>query len=185
MVEAVNYSRQHLGFINPGFSDLLAPDRRVVSSRDVMEKFGFDFREKAHRKLTEHGINIDRQELEFFEAAKPHMGSQALYFLEQKVGNHRIYVSYIPEKATSTEHMHDSKHNPPVIEIYDPLGGVLGLLVDGKRHEVSETGGPFVVNPGHYHQVSQSEGNESIYVIVLKDSAGIPDEEVHIAKPSG
>ncbi len=180
MVEVASNLGRHLG-LKPGSSEISIPDRRLVTSRDVMEKFGFDFGIKAHGKLRDHGIMVNMQELQFLETPKMHKGSQALYFLEQKVGNHRIYVSYIPENGKSTEHTHDPIYKPKISEIYAPIGGILGLLVDGKQYEISEANGSFIVDPGHFHQVQQGN-NASINVIILQNSAGIPDEEVHIPR---
>lgn len=180
MVEAIKSNSS--GLLVPDTA-LFVQERRIMTSRDLMDRYG-DYKNKTYRQLISYGIEIDRQGLDFFETAKMHKGSQALYFLEQKIGEHRIYLSYVPKNGKTTEHMHDPKYNPPVIEIYHPIGGNLGIFIDRKEHRHGAEV-PVVVYPGQLHQVSQSEDNDSFNLIILKNSAGIPDEEVHIARPSG
>lgn len=188
MVERVGgQSNKPSGWVESNTPSLLVPGKelvvpeKIVTAREVMDRFDFDFRPIVYQKLAEQDIKVGKDELIFFEGAKRHAGSDAYYFVEQKVGKHRIYTSAVFEDGQTSRHKHSKKHKRPVVEFYFEIGGKSYIFTDDddKRQEPNEEG-IIIVYPEHFHQIRQPREHASLNLMVLTNSADIPDNQVHI-----
>ena len=148
-----------------------------ISEQEVIVDIGFDYKPVVKERLRKHGLSFKDEELDFFEIAKQHEGSQAQYLLEQMIDQHWVFLSHLQKERKTSEHL----HNVPVEEFYDPLAGVVTLFIDGKEHELSKAKGPLIVAAGQFHQL-QTDGSSTLNLIIMKNSAGIPRERLHIRR---
>ena len=93
------------------------------------------------------------------------------------MGEHWVFLSFLESNKITSEHSHES----PVEELYDPLAGNALLLTDGEPRELSREKGPLVVFAGQFHQLKTGE-TSILTLIVMKNSAGIPRDKLHIRK---
>lgn len=152
-------------------------EQNKVSAQEVISTFGFDYKPIVKERLKAHGVDFNDQDLNFFEIAQPHDGSNAVYLLEQIIGEHWVFLSFLSSNRITSEHSHDS----PVEELYDPLAGNALLLIDGESSELSKEKGPLAVSAGRFHQLQTGE-TPILTLIVMKNSAGVSRDKLHIRK---
>lgn len=162
-------------FPSQDLSHIVEPER-PITAQAVMEIFGFDYRSVV-RDILGNRYKLDVEGLNFFDTAARHLGSQALYLLEQPKGEHMIYVSYLPPNSITSEH----EHADPIREVYSPLAGTSLLSVEGDLHELTAEKGVLVVDPGQGHQL-RTTSEPALTLIVMKRAAGIPLERLHIPR---
>jgi len=145
-----------------------------ITQGDIVKKFGFDYRPVVMERLKHWGKLPDDHTLNFFSVAEFHKGSSGLYLLEEKIGDSWIFVQAMFGKGISTKH----KHGENVVELYDPLAGQSLLNVDGIDQELNP-GVPFEVLPGQVHRL-RTEEKPSLNLLIMKNSAHIPRNQLHI-----
>ncbi len=159
-----------------GFTlDALRPPQMeppVVGSRDVMTIFGFDYRPLVIERLRRHGVNASKQELRFLDTGLRQKGSQELCFLEQVVGEHRVFLSYLGPNSTTTRHF----HTYPVEELYEALAGKTFLTICQVTHELNTENGAVVVPPGEPHHLKTGE-NPALILSIMRDKLPIPPSD--------
>ena len=153
----------------------IQPGIKEITKSDIVKKFGFDYESVVIDRLNRLNKLPENHKLNFFDTAKSHIGSSGLYLLEEKVGDSWIFVQAMFGNGISTKH----KHGENVLELYDPLAGESFLTVDGKEHKLG-VGVPFEVLPGQIHQLTTRE-NSSLNLLVMKNSAHIPRNKLHIS----
>lgn len=154
----------------------IQPDvkERKISRVDVVKRFGFDYEEVVVERLKYWNNLPAGHRLSFFDIAESHQGSSGLYLLEEIVGDSWVFVQAMFENGVSTKHMHKER----VIELYDPLAGESFLTVNGKEHRLN-AGIPLEVFPRQIHQL-KTRKNPSLNLLVMKNSAHIPRNKLHI-----
>lgn len=152
----------------------LNPRNREIVRAEIVNKFGFDYRPVVIERLKFWNKLPENRVLNFFDVAISHKGSSGLYLLEEIIGDSWVFVQAMLENGISTKHMH--KEN--VIELYNPLAGQSMLMVNDKELRLN-VGIPFEVFPGQVHQLKTGE-NPSLNLIIMKNSAHIPRNKLHI-----
>ena len=150
----------------------------VITKKDIIDKFGFDYRSVVVERLKQLNNLPDGHQINFFDMAMRHEGSSGLYLAEEIIGTSWVFVQAMLGKGISTAHIHEEQ----VAELYVPLEGQSMLNVDGIDQELT-SGISFEVNPGQAHFIRTEEEKSCLNLLVMKNSAHIPRNELH--KPIG
>lgn len=168
---------------------------KEYSHKDLQEVLGENYREEVFDVLNWLKIVNTIEEVNFRDATIPHGNSDGHYFLEQIIGDHRIYsyiirAEEIPMVSTemgakTSEHKHE--HEDIVItENYFVHQGQMIL-------DVEEDNGERIVEqirldkktphahifPNHFHQ---GRTNFAFVTVVMPNAASIPEDEIHIPR---
>lgn len=170
-----------------------------LTHEDLIELVGSDYRELVFKPLNWLKIADDISQLNFKNLTERHVKqnghkSDGHYILEQKINNHRVYAYILKPEAEengesigrTSEHMH-SFEGREVVEHYFLLRGSMDLVMDNENKESAEVvtlayDMPHVmVPPETYHQAEIVE-DFALVLVVMPDTADIPDEELHIPR---
>lgn len=164
---------------NPRFtrreSGLIAPRNGEVTSEEVGAMFGLDLRGEVVDRLRAFDLLPDGHKLTFFEKGQEHKGSQALYLVEESVGEHMVYVSFLGPNSKTTVHIHDE----PLSETYVWLGGESFLRRDNDIHNLRQGQEVVRVSPRSVHQLTTRQ-HPSLALIVLENAGLVPADRLHI-----
>lgn len=156
-------------------SGLIALNNGHVISEDIARMFKIDLRERVVGRLRAFGFLPDGHELTFFGKGQEHNGSQALYFVEEAVAGHMVYVSFLGPNSQTTVHTHDE----PLFENYLWLAGESFLRRDNNIHKLGRGQEVIRVSPGSVHQLT-TRGEASLALIVMENAALVPADRLHI-----
>lgn len=150
------------------------PKERKITSAHLAEMFGSDYRECIERKAAGFGI---REKLVFFDSPKSHNGgSQALYIVEQYVGDDLILVSVLEPNKETSKHRHEA---PMVQETYFHIDGESFVEVGEKKLVLNRNQGMIEVPLDISHQVRTQE-NPSLTLIIMKNARLVSPDRLHI-----
>ena len=156
-------------------SGLAVPNNGKVTSEDIAAMFGIDLRERVLAKLRAFNFLPDGRELTFFGKGQAHNGSQARYFVEERVAEHMVYVSFLGPNSQTSIH----KHDEPIFESYFWLGGESFLRRDNDIHRLAQGQEVIRISSGSVHQLTTRE-NASLALIVMENAAHVPADKLHI-----
>lgn len=172
------YDYKFVGKENPYFnrreSGFFVPKDNRVTSESVSIMFGIDLKERIVDISRVFNLFPDGHELTFFKTGKEHKGSQALYLVEESVGEHKVYVSLLGPNSKTSIH----KHDEPLVEDYYWLAGTSFLRLNDGIHELSEGQETISVPSENIHQLATRE-EASLALIVLKNGAKVPEYRLH------
>lgn len=153
-------------------SDLLVAKR--IIDRDVLsEIFGPAYRDEVRDTALRVGI---RDPLVFFDKPKAHEKSQAVYLVEQVIGDDLVLVSALGKSGISSRHKHV---NPMRGEEYHWVKGTLSVDMDGKEIELDQDTRRIEVPLDVWHQVRVGE-DPALTLIVMKGAGPMAPEARHI-----
>lgn len=155
-------------------SGVVVPDNGRAR-KDIGEMFGIDIRARVIDKLRAFGFLPDGHELTFFSRGQKHNGSQARYFVEEAVGEHMVYVSFLDPNSQTTVHTHDE----PIHESYIWLAGESFLRRDKDVHKLGQGQEVIRVSPGSVHQLTTRQ-HASLALIVMENAALVTADKLHI-----
>lgn len=143
-----------------------------ISLKDVVGMFGDNYRQLVEKKALQLGISG----LQFFDAPRPHNGSQALYLAEQLVGDDLVLVSVLrPHMQTSRHH-----HEPPMErEAYFHIAGESILTIDTTDLVLSDKQPLITVSLGASHQVKTGE-IAALTLIVMENARLVSPGRLHV-----
>ena len=160
-------------------SKLLVPKKeqlgKPLTNEDVAEMFGANYRQLIEDKARRLGI-LGR--LNFFDTPTPHDGSQAMYLVEQFVGDDLILVPVLQKGMQTSQHYHVE---PMLKEIYFHIAG-------GSTVHVGADETPFPLNEkypvreiplGLSHQVKAPEC-PALTLIVMENARLVPPGRLHV-----
>lgn len=148
--------------------------KRGITSEDITRELNVDYRKMVVDMLSGFGFLPDGHMLNFFDSPKGHMGSQALYFLEEMVGRHMIFVSQLGPNGKTTIH----KHQEPIREKYFQLAGSSYLRLGKDIQELREDFA-LTVPSDVPHQLTTRD-NSSLVLIVMENAISVPRDKLHI-----
>lgn len=165
--------------VAPGFkrreSGVIASNNEHVTSGDIDTLFGIDFKERVINRLKAFGFLPDNHQLAFFDVGRAHKGSQALYFTEEQIEGHMVYVSFLKPNSQTTVHM----HHEPIFENYIWLGGASFLRRDNETHKLGQGQEVIRVSPGKVHQLTTRD-EASLALIVMENAGLVPADKLHV-----
>jgi len=184
--------------INPGKREEQV--RKRLTHEDLIKILGPDYKELVFAPLKWLNVVERLEDLDFqFETTRHERAngqkSDAHYIIDgQKIGKHRIYAYLLEtesrdnsQSARTSEHMH-WREGREVVEHYFTLKGAMYLLLDNpdedsaKVIELQSGIRPHVmIPPRTYHQGEVINGYV-FQLVVMPDTADIPDEELHIPR---
>ncbi len=166
MVEADNSSRVRT-------SGLLVPDQNKLSGVDLAEMFGNNYRRLVEAKAASVGI---REKLIFFNSGKPHEGSQAIYIVEQFVGDDLVLVPVLRPNMETSKHHHEK---PMLKERYFYIAGESFVRVNGDTLTLNEKQNSIDVPLNVSHQV-YTRANPSLTLIIMEKALLVQQGKLHI-----
>lgn len=162
-------------------SGLLIPDKRTNREEDLPRIFGADVKSLTQSKLVELGILPKGSKLDFLNSPKIHTyveedgtvkESDAIYFLEQVIGEHGILVSLLAPYSLTTRHQH--KH--PILENYHAITGVSFLTLGDDVVELSLNKRESIEVPlNTEHQLRTRE--KPAFILIVMKNAGLVDRK--------
>lgn len=159
--------------LNASASGLLITEIGKLSSVDLAEMFGSDYVKRIEDKAVGVGI-CDR--LVFFDPPKPHEGSQAVYVVEQFVGNDLILVAVLRPNMRTSKHRHEE---PMLKERYLHIAGESFVSVNGDISALNQERDSIEVPLNVSHQV-HTNGKPSLTLIVMENARLVPQGRLHI-----
>ncbi len=169
-----------MGEIDNGFrrsepSMLLVSERRQLTNEHVATMFGHDYQKLVKDKAAEFGIS----DLQFFDSPQPHEGSQAVYLVEQFVGDDLVLVAVLEEKQETSKHLHVG---PMKKERYVHVKGRSTVFMNGQKHPLDEENGLIDVLIDVFHQV-KTEESPSLTVIIMENARLVAPGRLHVKLP--
>lgn len=147
---------------------------RQITSVHLAEMFGPDYKERIECKAAGLGI---REKLVFFDFPKSHNGgSQALYIVEQYVGNDLVLASVLEPNMKTSKHHHEA---PMLREIYFHIAGESFVSVDGKKFPLNREQNLIEVPLGVSHQVRTQE-DPALTLIIMENARLVVAGRLHI-----
>ena len=137
---------------------------------------GINYKKLIGDKIIELGILPSDQGLIFFDSPKPHKGSEALYLVEQPVGNDLILVSFLEPHRKTSKHFHIS---PLRKEKYYSLAGAAVLMLGDQILELNSKQYYREVPLHVGHQV-RTEKDFALTLIVMEDGRLVSPDKLHI-----
>lgn len=166
MVEVI---RDH----NKKEAGLFVPEQKQLTSADIAEMFGPDYKKSILSKAEEVGI---KEPLRFFDNSLPHNGSQAVYIVEQFVGDDWILVSVLEPYMKTSKHHHKA---PMVKEKYLHIAGESFVAVDENVIALNEKNSHIEVSLNVNHQVTTRK-SPALTLIVMENARLVPPGRLHI-----
>lgn len=167
-----------MGKENPLFnrreSGFLVPNNSQITSEGIARIFDIDLRGIVVDKLKALEFLPDGHELTFFNNGREHKDSQALYLVEEPVGKHMIFVSFLSPNSKTTVH----RHEEPLTENYYWLAGKAFLRLEENVHELRQVQELIKVPPNSLHQLTTRE-EASLVLIVLENAALVHGDRLH------
>ena len=148
--------------------------KREMTSEEIRKIFNIDYKRLVMDTLNLVGFFPYGHTLNFFDTPKRHKGSEALYFAEEMVGEHMIFVSFLDSNGVTTRH----KHQEPIRENYFQLAGSSHLRLGDNLHEL-KAGSTLTVPSDTFHQLTTRE-NPSLVLIVMENAISVPRDRLHI-----
>lgn len=171
MVETV---RPNFTQFSPRESGLVAPaERRILTNEELAGMFGINYRNLIERKAVELGIH-DR--LNFFDQPHPHEGSEAIYIVEQYVGDNWVLVPILRPNMRTSRHHHES---PMGQERYFHIAGESFINVGGNQLALNHKQDIIAVPLNVIHQVT-TEDKPALTMIVMEKARLVAPGKLHI-----
>lgn len=144
-----------------------------LNLEDVAGMFGVNYRKLVEDRAKQVGI---REKLQFFDAPRPHNGSQALYLAEELIGDNLVLVSVLqPHMQTSRHH-----HEPPMTtEKYFHILGESFANIGGYTFALNHRQDSIEVPLGTIHQVTTGE-NPALTLIIMERARLVTPGKLHI-----
>lgn len=136
---------------------------------DPSEHLNGDLKDRLLEFLIKTGFASDDVYSHIYNPPKTHEGSQAYYYADYYLGEHRILLGLMPLNSFSTTHYHES----PIIEEYHPLAGQLYL----NGEPIPKEG--LIINPYMVHQASARE-IPAVTLLVMRNAGKVPEHLQHI-----
>lgn len=142
----------------------------------VAEMFGVNYRKLVEDRARQLGI---KEELQFFDFPKPHNGSQAVYLVEQLVGDHLILVPVLGPNMRTSRHYHEA---PMVMERYFHIAGESFVSIGDKELPLNSERNLIEVPLGVIHQVRTQE-SPSLTLIIMENARLVAPGRLHVKLP--
>ena len=156
---------------------IFVTEKKPLANENVALLFGSNYRELIEKKAEQLGI---KEKLYFFDKPKPHEGSQAVYLVEQFIGDHLVLVPALEPGMETSRHHHAS---PMLKEMYFHIAGKstvdIGEGEKLKSYNLNEQNGLVEVSLDTVHQVKTSEA-PSLTLIVMQNARLVPPGQLHI-----
>lgn len=157
------------------FPKLVVPETKKITNEDIGRMFGDNYRQLIERKAAQFGITG----LQFFDAPRPHDGSQAVYLVEQLVGDHLILVPVLEPNMRTSRHCHEA---PMAVERYLHIAGESFVSIDDKELPLNSEQNLIEVPLGVFHQVRTQE-SPSLALIIMENARLVPPGRLHVKLP--
>lgn len=143
---------------------------------DIVGMFGSDYRERIVNKARAVGLS---NEIQFFDKPMPHEGSQALYLVQQFMGDHLVLVPALGSYMRTSMHYHEA---PMVMERYFHIAGESFVSVNGKKLPLNSEQNLIEVPLGIVHQV-RTQANPSLTLIIMENARLVAPGRLHVKLP--
>ncbi|GEM_PF-3843883 len=157
-------------------TESLVQERKRLTNEDLVGMFGANYKQLIEHKAVQLGIN---ERLQFFDSAKPHDGSQAVYIVEQFVGNDWILASVLEPNMETSKHHHRA---PMIREKYLHIAGESFVSLDGKEFPLNSEQNLIEVPLDIIHQVRTQE-NPSLTLIIMENARLVAPGKLHVKLP--
>lgn len=135
-----------------------------------------DHKQLIAEKIARLDIPLSESELEFLEPPNRHNGSDAVYFLEQFIGDDWVLASHLEPDNKTSRHKHVE---PMGTEQYYWLAGKAILNVEGEDMPLDSEYNFRAVSLGKSHQL-RTENSFALTLIVMKNARSVPPEKRHV-----